>query len=180
MRHTCSQCHAVTPHTAIMVKFADEWVCMQCKPLFVQRLKEGVEAEPYSVPGAYVFKPWVATYSLWLGILQLLGLNLAGLLWIYWWYKMKYAPYFKPKWLYWIHVTFVVVATVCCIVSLTPLRQSITITYWGYTITNPSLLLALGVALPIGIIYAIPLLGIKRNETANKEGLEGRQLPNQP
>lgn len=37
----CSQCNR--PHTADdMVRIENHWVCAECKPLFVQRLKEGI------------------------------------------------------------------------------------------------------------------------------------------
>ena len=70
MKHICSQCQKENSQTS-MVKFSDQWVCPDCKSVFVQRIKEGVEGELVGVSGLYAFKPWVATYSLWLGILQL-------------------------------------------------------------------------------------------------------------
>ena len=41
MKHTCCQCRE--EHDAkSMVAFGDDWVCEKCKPLYVQKLKEGV------------------------------------------------------------------------------------------------------------------------------------------
>ena len=43
----CSQC-GVAYSTEEMIRYGDVWVCATCKPLFVQKLKEGV-----SVTGAF-------------------------------------------------------------------------------------------------------------------------------
>jgi len=60
----------------------------------------------------YTFEPWVQTYTKWFGILQLVGLNLAGIIWLAWASNMKNIKGYQPKWIYWIHWIIVVALTV--------------------------------------------------------------------
>lgn len=45
----CSQCRRAFP-TAEMARFGEQWVCAECKPMFAQRLREGV-----TVPGRVAY-----------------------------------------------------------------------------------------------------------------------------
>ncbi len=45
----CSQCGRLNPPTE-MARFGERWVCASCKPMFVQRLREGA-----SLPGQMVY-----------------------------------------------------------------------------------------------------------------------------
>jgi hypothetical protein len=119
----------------------------------------------------YKFKPWIPTYSLILGILQLLGFNLAGFLWVYWWLALKYDDGYQPKWMYRLHIFMTFGGLLMLIVVFTPLRQSAKINMLFYQINNPSLFLSLAVVFPIVIIYSIPLLGIKKEKIQNEVAL---------
>jgi hypothetical protein len=116
----------------------------------------------------YKFKPWIPTYSLILGILQLLGFNLAGFLWVYWWLALKYDDGYQPKWMYRLHIFMTFSGVLMLIALFTPLRQSAKINMVFYQINNPSLFLSLAVVFPIVIIYSIPLWGIKKEKISNE------------
>lgn len=115
----------------------------------------------------YIFKPWVATYSLIIGILQILGMNLAGILWIYWWHKMKEDKSYQPKWLYWIHILYVVTALSLFIMAFTPLNRNIKLKYFGHVIENPSIPLVFCALVFFLVIFGLPFIGIKREKIPN-------------
>ena len=55
----------------------------------------------------YVFKPWIPTYAFWLGVIQLVGLNLLGIAWLIWSKKMELDPKYQPKWMFRTHLFLV-------------------------------------------------------------------------
>ena len=116
----------------------------------------------------YTYKPWIVPYTLILGILQLASLNLAGILWIYWWLGLKYDKGFQPKWLYRLHLLAVIAGLIGIIIVFTPLRENSIIHLFGYEIKNPSIIACLLTIMPIILIYAVPLLGIKKRKNFNK------------
>jgi uncharacterized RDD family membrane protein YckC len=56
--HTCAECGRVLPESD-MLHYENAWVCAACKPVFFQRLREGVAA-PGELPYASVGRRFVA------------------------------------------------------------------------------------------------------------------------
>jgi uncharacterized RDD family membrane protein YckC len=87
----CSQCRRAFP-TSEMVRFGDRWVCAECKPLFVQRLREGVATPGQLVYGGF----WIRFAARLLDGLLLFAVNaLLSMPMIF--YSLKFAGQRSPS-----------------------------------------------------------------------------------
>ena len=48
-RHTCAECHRSFASDEV-IRYGDSWVCASCKPIFIQKLKEGAK-----LPGTVMY-----------------------------------------------------------------------------------------------------------------------------
>ena len=78
----CAECGRVFPQDAL-IHYGDAWICGNCKPIFVQKLKQGVQLPGHSMYGGFWIRfgakwiDWMLLYSVMYGFM-FLGTSLTG------------------------------------------------------------------------------------------------------
>lgn len=114
----------------------------------------------------YTFKSWVPTYAFWMGVIQLMGLNLLGIAWLIWSKRMEVDPQYQPKWMFRFHWFFVLVHALVLLISLflmfaTP-EDTVSFRINGAKIAEVPIWVAPPVLLTVLCLYALGLRGIRR------------------
>ncbi len=117
---------------------------------------------------SYEYKGWIRKYSFWMGLMELLFLNVLGIFWIIRAYKMQKDEKYQPKLMYWLHVWYTLVSVVALVLWLLPYQARTKTFSVRYEFDEFSWITNLGIILIVMAVYSLPLLGIRRIRTSNQ------------
>ena len=114
----------------------------------------------------YTFKSWVPTYAFWMGVIQLMGLNLLGIAWLIWSKRMEVDPQYQPKWMFRFHWFLVGMHTLALLISLYVMfvapGDTVDFRIYGAKAAEVPIWVAPPFILLLICLYALGLHGIRR------------------
>jgi hypothetical protein len=119
----------------------------------------------------YIFKPWVPSYAFWIGIVHMIGLNLAGVLWLVWSKRMELDAHYQPKWMFRIHWFMtcfgILFFTLAACWAITAPEKTVTIKVWGMSVGQPHVWVAVPLSLIFTVFHGIGIYGIRREQDSS-------------
>jgi hypothetical protein len=123
----------------------------------------------------FTLKPWLRHWFLWVGIVSILSLNLIGIIYLYWYGKMKRDGNYAPVAIIVVHAImslFIIILAIAFIGYNINNHSNIRI--FHYTWLNPPTYILALVSFVLLTISSTPLFGIRYNTSCRKDMMQNK------